>query len=845
MGFMSWLTGRDEKESDVYANFERVDDLVTNLKKVSTDNVTTASDAVKAAVTELNNVKGMAEYVGQVNADCFTPTFERVTATIDQVGAMIQQKADNIKAYEESTWYEKLGSTFAMAGAKLGEGLLSVVEDLGDGVVSLVGWVAPADSGVEQWCSEFVQKEWAHDTFNFYYESELAKASAFTEDSAIAGACKIVGATAGYLFAGGMVSGAGSAIAGGVTKAASGAGKLAKVASVASKGIGAASKVASATTWGATAVAGLAGMGAGTESALLNGAGSFDEAAWSGAKQGTLNAALAFAGGKLGEKMTKSAAVKGATQQADEAATALKGATDAAQQADDVLKAAIQNSDDVAIKAARTAAQQADDALQVAIQNGDDVAITAAKAAATQADDALTAAIQSTDDAAITAAKAAATQADDALVAAKSAATQADDALAAVKDAKVSSFEGYNDRITQSGQKVGYNATNNVIENGIVKGTVQNVQGVYQAGKTAVGNAVSSVGNAGKTAVNAVTHPVQTLTSAANSVKTAVPNAIKSIPSAIKAAPTAALNTAKAVGTAVVANPGVVAQGVNAAMGASGGNADVMAVEAMGPTTEEVVGGYVNPTGGDVQLRVDDTTTQTPTDTGGSTGGGSTGGYTGGSTGGGSTGGSTGGDTGGSTGGGSTGGSTGGDTGGSTGGYTGGSTGGDTGGYTGPEDTTGDATHTGSGFGEDEFSGTPFDIDSEFTTDGDEFDSLADIIANGDKLTEIPSSSTPIKADNGGGTSAVIPIAAGLSAAAAAGIGAKVYMDRKNNSENGEDDEFDTDDWSEDGQIEIDYDESEGSIADQYLKDEDDYGYQADTGERYGARTSEELADLQ
>ena len=40
-------------------------------------------------------------------------------------------------------------------------------------------------------------------------------------------------------------------------------------------------------------------------------------------------------------------------------------------------------------------------------------------------------------------------------------------------------------------------------------------------------------------------------------------------------------------------------------------------------------------------------------------------------------------------------------------------------------------------------------------------------------------------------------------------------------------------------------DESEGSIADQYLNDEDDYGYQADTGERYGARSSQELADLQ
>ena len=208
MGFWSWLTGRDEKQQDVYANYERVDDLVTNLKKVSTTEVSAASDAVQAAVTELNNVNGMAQFVGQVSADCFVPTFERVAQTIDQIGTMVQQKADNIKTYEESAWYEKLGSTFAMAGTKLAEGVLSVVEDLGDGVVSLVGWVAPKDSGVEKWCGEFVKKEWSHDAFNFYYNSEFAKKSAFTEDSALAGGFKLVGTVAAYCFAGGAVSGA-------------------------------------------------------------------------------------------------------------------------------------------------------------------------------------------------------------------------------------------------------------------------------------------------------------------------------------------------------------------------------------------------------------------------------------------------------------------------------------------------------------------------------------------------------------------------------------------------------------------------------------------------------------
>ena len=122
--------------------------------------------------------------------------------------------------------------------------------------------------------------------------------------------------------------------------------------------------------------------------------------------------------------------------------------------------------------------------------------------------------------------------------------------------------------------------------------------------------------------------------------------------------------------------------------------------------------------------------------------------------------------------------------------------------------------------------------------------SFVDLIQSGDKLTQIPDSNDPVQKTSNG-VSAVIPIAAGLSAAAAAGIGAKIFMDKKNNSDNGEDDDFESDDWSDEGQLEIDYDDNAGSIADQYLNDEDDYGYHASSEEKYGARNNEELADLQ
>ena len=87
--------------------------------------------------------------------------------------------------------------------------------------------------------------------------------------------------------------------------------------------------------------------------------------------------------------------------------------------------------------------------------------------------------------------------------------------------------------------------------------------------------------------------------------------------------------------------------------------------------------------------------------------------------------------------------------------------------------------------------------------------SIDDII-KGKKYTKIPTSSAPIKTQqtkNSGG-SAVIPIAAGLSAAAAAGIGAKAYIDRKNNSDNGDEEEYENDNW-EDEDINSNYDDSD------------------------------------
>ena len=90
----------------------------------------------------------------------------------------------------------------------------------------------------------------------------------------------------------------------------------------------------------------------------------------------------------------------------------------------------------------------------------------------------------------------------------------------------------------------------------------------------------------------------------------------------------------------------------------------------------------------------------------------------------------------------------------------------------------------------------------------------------------------------------VIPIAAGLSAAAAAGIGAKAYLDRKNNNDNGETDDIETEDWENQETIDLEY--AEDVEKEQFLDEDDEFGYQEEEpAEKYGARSSQEIADLQ
>ena len=119
-----------------------------------------------------------------------------------------------------------------------------------------------------------------------------------------------------------------------------------------------------------------------------------------------------------------------------------------------------------------------------------------------------------------------------------------------------------------------------------------------------------------------------------------------------------------------------------------------------------------------------------------------------------------------------------------------------------------------------------------------------DVIKPGNtyKLPTSSKMSQPTSTTDSKGNSA-IPVLAGLAAAAAAGVGAKAYIDRKNNRDNEEGDEFKAEDWSGNNEVNIEYQEPVGDTAESL--DYDDTGYEEEVPEKYGARTQDDMENLQ
>ena len=245
---------------------------------------------MKKGIDMIYNARGAEN----INID-FSPITGYQSSVIEYIETMateIQKKAQEIEEYQDAPWYKKLFATIGMGALKLVEGLASFVEQIGDGLVSIVGFIGGIFSSDFRDCiGEFVKKDLVGDTTAKWYEEGglqwFNKYSVMSHESTAANILKGVGVAAGYVILSVATAGAGTAVSLGVSAVAAGVG----------------------------------GIGSGTQSGLQAGK-TFNQAFGQGVKQGAVAAATTLVVGGIANKLTAGARATTAMNSIDDLSSA-------------------------------------------------------------------------------------------------------------------------------------------------------------------------------------------------------------------------------------------------------------------------------------------------------------------------------------------------------------------------------------------------------------------------------------------------------------------------------------------------------------------------------------------
>ncbi len=178
--------------------------------------VSNALDELNSAVSTLADVttqiqSGISTINSATGSGCIDVDYSSLL-TVQEIGEevieedirTIQEKVTTIEDYENAPWYKKLFSSAGMALTKFGEGIAKGFEEIGDGVVSITGFVGGIfSSDFKNSCAEYVAKDHVGDWFDKQYTSGalsgLEKYSFFGKDSTAANLFKGFGVAAPYI----------------------------------------------------------------------------------------------------------------------------------------------------------------------------------------------------------------------------------------------------------------------------------------------------------------------------------------------------------------------------------------------------------------------------------------------------------------------------------------------------------------------------------------------------------------------------------------------------------------------------------------------------------------------
>ena len=329
--FHLWGEGRfcydDEKVN-------RSKDLIKQAEKAldsTKENIAKGFSSLLAAAN-IDRSPDLAENI-RTNEPIIEKFPEECVSYMEELYKMVNSKQEEIEEYKNANGFKKFGMTLAMAGSKFIEGIASVGENIVDAGATLVGCVGGLfNSDFQDSCAEFIKKDHVGEAFhNFNEATGINKYSAMSENGTMAKIFKGVGTATGYVLL--------AAATGGTVNAIAGAGTMTATAAN-------------------TAVAVVGGLGSGMESGLQQGK-DWNGALGEGVKTAAIQGATAYAAGKISEHVQTQKALKmDQTGTVDDAINATRDAKDAVIKAkDNLAKTAVKNKD--AYKSAKAALKEA------------------------------------------------------------------------------------------------------------------------------------------------------------------------------------------------------------------------------------------------------------------------------------------------------------------------------------------------------------------------------------------------------------------------------------------------------------------------------------------------------
>ena len=290
-----------------------------DLLKDSGAAIVDTNNEIQSGINMINNARGAVNLDLDESFLWIKGLQSQVQESINAITSEISNKARQIEEYENAPWLKKIFATIGMAALKLVEGLGTFIENIGDGVVTILGFVPGLIfPSFQESISEFIKKDYVGDFFADQYEEGFLKSvntySAMAHDSTAASIFKGVGVAAGYVIVG-----------------------------VATAGIGAGAAAGSALITTGTAIsAGTAfvgGVGSGTQSGLQSGK-TFNQAALQGLKDGVIAGGTTLVVGAVANKLTAAGRATGNMVNSSDELTGNITKFQAAASADDTFNAA-------------------------------------------------------------------------------------------------------------------------------------------------------------------------------------------------------------------------------------------------------------------------------------------------------------------------------------------------------------------------------------------------------------------------------------------------------------------------------------------------------------------------